>query len=164
MSRIILGMAKSAMNLKGAKARGLRLDLLEMIYAVKDIKQSNGDAHGYLCVFNNDIKEQLEIWKYGYKGGSDITIFVPPLTTTEIAQMVKEKSDNNLGNALPGKQNNELSTAVISGTIMEVHLKSEIQRKEPGVIDTKQLMINLSQGNIKAALPLGVDWDFYGVV
>ena len=38
----ILGMAKSNLNLRGAKAQKLELDYLRLIYAVKGIREKDG--------------------------------------------------------------------------------------------------------------------------
>ena len=51
----ILGMAKSHLDLRGAKAPKLELDYLHLIYAVKEIREKGESAQGYLVVMTEEI-------------------------------------------------------------------------------------------------------------
>jgi hypothetical protein len=62
----VLGMAKSFLNLEGARSQKLELDYLRLIYAVKEIRKRGDSALGYLVVLTPQIGIRLKQWENKY--------------------------------------------------------------------------------------------------
>lgn len=58
----VLGMAKSHLDLKGAKGPKLELDFLRLVYAVKELRARGDQANGYLLVMEEDIASRVKSW------------------------------------------------------------------------------------------------------
>lgn len=62
-----LGMAKSCLDLKGAKSVKVELDLLRLIYAVKELSNETTEVKAFMIIANNSIKERMQKWLNRYK-------------------------------------------------------------------------------------------------
>ena len=65
----VLGMAKSALDLRGAKGPKLELDYLRLLYAVKELRKRGDNAQGYLIVLTEPIHERTRQWENKYLAG-----------------------------------------------------------------------------------------------
>ncbi|MCT4580324.1 MAG: hypothetical protein N4A35_02820 [Flavobacteriales bacterium] len=65
MTTYYLGMAKSSLNLKGAKSQKLELDLLRLIYLIKTKEKER--IVGFLMVYDEAIKARCLLWIKKYE-------------------------------------------------------------------------------------------------
>jgi hypothetical protein len=150
----ILGMAKSHMDLEGAKAPKLELDFLKIAYTLARLSALGESGRGFLLVFTESIGKRARGWveKYGTK--DTIEIVVAELTAQELNNIRDEKTKNRDG-MLSGSQGQDIgrkSAADIGQEIGETKLRQEIQKRCPDV--TRVVDPN--------KFPLGIRWDFYG--
>jgi hypothetical protein len=152
----ILGMAKSSLDLNGARRPKLELDYLRLVYAVKEIRKKGDSAQGYLVVLTPQIVDSVKGWQHKYEGDSCVSVIDLSLPGDVWKKLVKEKEDNlkgmvagSTGGRALGRSNSD--TGRETG---ENGLKSAILRLEP---KTKQV-------KDESAFPFGVHWDFYGVI
>jgi len=66
----VFGMAKSHLDLKGAKGPKLELDFLRLVYVIKDFRSKGKQATGYMAVLTDQIAQRVNGWahKYDAKG------------------------------------------------------------------------------------------------
>jgi hypothetical protein len=150
----ILGMAKSHMDLKGAKGPKLELDFLKIAYALAHLNAIGESGKGYLLVLTQAIGKRANAWTKKYGTGDSIEILVGNLTVRELDALREEKRKNREG-MISGSQGNEVegkSNADAGGEIGETKLREEIQKRHPHV----------SRIDDPRKYPLGIDWDFYG--
>ena len=151
----VLGMSKSHLDLKGAKAPKLELDFLRLVYAVKHLRARGGCANGYLIVMTKDICKRANSWIKKYEVcDNTIVIDVAELSTDDRKALEAEKKSNIAGmvaGSLGGTVGNQ-SNAVLGKQFGEDALRKLIMRQEPGVQEKKD----------EGEFPLGIRWDFYG--
>jgi hypothetical protein len=93
----ILGMTKSHLDLKGAKAPKLELDYLRLIYAVKEIRKQGDSAQGYLVVMNDGILTRVRQWEYKYQGKECVEVLSVSLPGRVRRTLENEKTRNLAG-------------------------------------------------------------------
>ncbi len=153
----ILGMAKSSLDLRGAKAPKLELDYLRLLYAVDRLKAQDKEAVGYLLVLSKNVAESAKrnwIPKYGNNPSVEI-VFVKP-RKTGLKKLLEEKRNQAASLLLKNRVTDAeklLSVAKLGKQYGEKELEAHIARSHPGV----------AKGQ-KAHQPLGISWDFYGTV
>lgn len=152
----VLGMAKSHLNLIGAKREKLELDYLRLVYAVKDIRARGEDAQGYLVVLDEDIASRVRQWETKY-GAQGCVAMVAARLSDHVMDKVKEEKRKNRVGMIAGATGAKVagrSSADFSKTAAEDVLREKICELEPYVeaVDDKKKS------------PFGVRWDFYGVV
>ncbi len=152
----VLGMAKSFLDLKGAKSQKLELDYLRLVYAVKDLRKGGDDAQGYLVVLAPRISERVKQWENKYRGRGFVEIIDVSLTNSDKYQLKQEKVNNLAGMAagVTGGVAGERSSASFGRDAGENNLRKMIFRLEPRVKEVKD----------ENKFPCCVRWDFYGVV
>jgi hypothetical protein len=150
----VLGMAKSNLDLKGAKGPKLELDLLRLVYAVKELRQRGDQAKGYLLVMTEDIAKRTESWIQKYQAGDTVVVAVAKLSPDSQEALEIEKK-NNVTGMLAGSLGNTVgsrSDAALGKRLGERALRSRIMGDEPEIQEITD----------KSAFPLGIHWDFYG--
>jgi len=150
----VLGMAKSHLDLKGAKRPKLELDFLRLVYAVKELRARGDQAKGYLLVMEKEIATRAESWIEKYQAGDAVVIEVAGLSPDEREALEAEKKSNIAGmvaGSLGSTVGNQ-SNAVLGKHLGEDALRNLIMSKEPGVQEMKD----------ESAFPLRIRWDFYG--
>lgn len=148
----ILGMAKSSLDLRGAKAPKLELDFLRLAFAVRHLRESGETASGYLMVLVPEIVKTAERWSTKYNTGNDVVILCEKIEGKNLEALVKEKADNAIGFIQKRRfeeAERELSLADLGRTLGESALKRAIEFRHRGV----------TSGN---DFPLGIQWDYYG--
>lgn len=150
----ILGMAKSSLDLRGAKAQKLELDFLRLAYAVRDFREAGEEAVGYLMVLDPTVAITARAWIEKYGTGEGVVVLCNEITGPEFEALLKEKADNALG-LLQEHRFDEaeraLSLANNGRELGERALQRDIAERHPGVTTT-------------TAFPLGVQWDFCGTL
>ncbi len=147
-------MAKSHLDLKGAKGPKLELDFLRLAYVIRQLDSNGETGKGFLLVFTPTIKKSAQSWIQKYGTGDDIEILLANLTEEEKHQLNEEKKRNregmiagSQGEALEGESNADVGTA-----LGEDKLRKEIKKWYPDVTEITD----------RLQFPLGVNWDFYG--
>lgn len=151
--RHIFGMAKSNLDLTGAKRQKLELDLLRLVYAVT-LKRALGDeAQGYLMVMTNEIKRIAEGWAIKYQQASAVTIGVSEHSNDELTNFIAEKIRNRsaVRASLSGGEFGSDADASVAGNACERQLLDFVQAKEGPDLD-----VIIGQPGF-----LGVRWDVY---
>ena len=151
----ILGMAKSSLDLRGAKATKLELDYLRLLYAVERIQAQGGEAIGYLMVLSEKVAESAKenlVAKYGNNPAVSIIWSKP--AKKGLKKLLAEKADQ-AGSLLLKKRINqaekELSVAKLGKELGETALLAQIAILHPGVQPSEDL-------------PLSIQWDYCGIV
>ncbi|MEK4297481.1 hypothetical protein [Paenibacillus sp. FSL R5-0914] len=140
-------MSKTPSDVRGSKERSLRLDLLELITAVRLLRESGHESQGYLCVIYDSSKKNLDLWNQKYHGVDFVKIIQPRLTPTELIEL------NQVKIILSKSKGGATSKAWKSKIIGEMNLSySIIKELGPTVLDCLE------------EKPLGVNWDYFGVI
>ena len=150
----ILGMAKSHLDLKGAKGPKLELDFLRLAYVIHRPDSLGETGKGFLFVFTPAIKKRAEFWIQKYGTDDDIEILLAELTEEEKHQLNEEKKRNREG-MIAGSQGEAVdgeSSADLGKALGEDKLREAIKKRYPDVTEITDV----------SKFPLGVNWDFYG--
>jgi len=150
----VLGMAKSHLDLKGAKGPKLELDFLRLVYTVKELRARGDQAKGYLTVMEKGIATRVDSWIEKYQAGDTVVVEVAGLSADEREALKAEKKRNvagmiagSLGSTVGNQSNAELGKRA-----GEDALRRLVISREPGVQEIKD----------EGVFPLGIRWDFYG--
>ena len=150
----ILGMAKSHLDLEGAKGPKLELDFLKIAYALVRLNANGEHGKGYLLVLTEAIGKRANAWTEKYATGNSIEVIVGNLTVRELDALREEKTKNKQGMILgvEGREIEGKSNANVGQKIGETKLREEIQKRHPDV----------SRIDDPRKYPLRINWDFYG--
>ena len=150
----VLGMAKSSLDLRGAKGPKLELDFLRLAYVVRDFRAAGENAVGYLAVLDTRVAATAAGWIEKYRTGNQISILCCIPKGPDIDWLMVEKSDNSIG-FLPDRllvnHERKLAVANFGRDLGEKHLKEAIEERHPGIIPSTNF-------------PLGINWDYYGTL
>lgn len=152
----ILGMAKSFLDLRGAKSPKLELDYLRLAYAVKELKKGGDDAQGYLVVLTPEISGCVKRWQNKYQA-KDCVIVIDISLPQVLKNSLKLEKDNNKAGMVAGSIGGKTggrSSANLGRQTGENALSDKIFELEPRVKQTHDENI----------FPCGIRWDFYGTV
>ena len=151
----ILGMAKSHLDFKGAKAPKLELDYLRLVYAVKEMRKQGENAHGYFVVMTDEMVSRVYQWENKYQGKGHVEVKSASLAERIRHKLENEKAANLAGmiESLIGGRTAGRSNANIGREIGEDALGEIIHSLEPDVQRVRD----------ENRFPLGIRWDFYGV-
>jgi hypothetical protein len=144
-------MAKSPLDLRGAKARSLELDFLRLVYAVEHFRAAGDSAKGYLVVMEEKIRPRVAGWIRKYESEDCVELLVVPLSVAEANLLIMEKERNRQGNARASEP--ALSVATAGKLLGEEALRRHVLSSEPNVTEVTD-----------GPLPFGIRWDFYGEV
>jgi len=152
----IFGMAKSNLDLKGAKGPKLELDYLRLIYAAKEHKRKGFDSDAFLLVMTPEIANRVQTWNSKYDADGVVNVVTANMSITQKEALSKEKKNNihgmvagTTGRIVAGR-----SDAKVGKEIGESQLRAAIMKKYPEVKEITK----------EAEFPYAVLWDFYGVV
>ena len=150
----ILGMAKSSLDLRGAKGPKLELDFLRLAYAVRDFREAGEDAIGYLMVLDSSVAETAARWAEKYRTEDAIAVLCCEPGSIDRELLVVEKTNNAIG-FLPDlairNLDRKLAFAHFGKNLGEESLIKSIEERHPGIIRSYDF-------------PLGIHWDFYGTL
>lgn len=153
----ILGMAKSSLTLKGAKASKLELDFFKLAFAVAALREAGEQAIGYLQVLAVPARDRALGWVTKYSTGDAVTILYAAPSDAELTDLAAEKARNALGlltTADAQDADETFSLASLGEQLGESALAREVTRRHPTVAritDARQF-------------PQHIAWDFYGTV
>jgi len=150
----ILGMARSNLDMKGAKGPKLELDFLKIAFTLQCFNARNELGKGYLLVTTAQVRKRVQGWIEKYQTGGSIEVILTELTDDERRALKEEKRKNREG-MIEGSQGRYVggrSNANLSPEICGRKLKEEIQMRHPAV----SKVVNRDE------YPLAIEWDFYG--
>lgn len=139
-------MAKSPLDLRGAKARNLRLDVELLARGLASLRAKGHEAVGYLLVFTEGVARRARGWDV-VSGDSELQVLVAKLSDSDLHAIRAEKVKNAAGTRSGVAAD---SIAALGQRLGEEALSSEVSARHPGV--------KLSDD----PPPLGVRWDFFG--
>jgi len=151
----VIGMAKSHLDLRGAKGPKLELDCLRLVYSVTRLQQSGDSAIGYLVVMTSEIGKTVSGWLRKYDARDHVKVIVASLSTQQMLKLAAEKQGNVQGmvDGTIGKSVDGRSDASYGRCVGEETLKECIRHQEP---DAQEVTDN-------ALFPFGIRWDYYGI-
>lgn len=152
----ILGMAKSNLDLRGAKAPKLELDVLPLIVAVRTLRETKQDADGYIVVLHAKVDRRVALWLDKYQANDCVQCYHAELSQFERIELRNEKTRNAAAIRLVERTQSRQDGADASRgrDLGERELLKLILAKEPSVRETART----------EKRPLSVNWDFYGTV
>ncbi len=151
---IVLGMAKSNLNLNGAKAQKLELDFLRLVYAKQRLEARGEVVHVFLAVMTQDLRERCEAWAAKYEAPGAVEILVVECTP-EQAEALRAEKARNVSGMIAGSQGQPVgddSEAELGKVIAEDFLDWYIEKRFGA----------LNRVEREAEMPFGVRWDYCG--
>jgi hypothetical protein len=147
-------MAKRHLDLRGAKAPKLELDILRLVYAVKELRTRGDEALGYLLVLSPEVGSRARSWSVKYAAADAVEVLIGELDDQERLTIANEVRRNTEGMVAGtrGEAVGGASDSTEGAWLAEAKLLAEIRRREPGVTPVSEL----------ALYPFGIRWDFYG--
>ena len=152
----ILGMAKSNLDLRGAKAPKLELDVLRLIVAVRTLRETKQEADGYVLVLHANVGRRVAVWLEKYQANDCVQCYHGELSQFERIELRDEKRRNAGAIRMVERTRARQDGADASRgrDLGERELLNLILAKEPSVIEAARTKKR----------PLSVNWDFYGTV
>jgi hypothetical protein len=151
----VLGMAKSSLCLKGAKASKLELDFFKLAFAVAQLRATNEQAVGYLQVLSAAARDRAVGWIAKYQTGDAVNILYAAPDDAKLVTLAAEKVRNAAGLlATPNADRASLSLASFGRELGESALLQEVLARHPTVERVED----------RSRFPQRIDWDYYGVV
>jgi hypothetical protein len=91
----VIGMAKSPLDLRGAKARNLQLDVELLARRISELPRSGHDAVGYLVVLTYGVARRASGWDLVSRD-PDLNVIVADLPEEDFEALRKAVSINKL--------------------------------------------------------------------
>ena len=151
----ILGMAKSSLCLKGAKASKLELDFFKLAFAVAKLRAAGEEPIGYLQVLSARARDRAVGWIAKYQTGDAVVVLYAVPDEAELVALTAEKARNAaslLATANAGRAG--LSLASLGRALGESALAREVFSRHPAI----------ARVDVRSQFPQRIDWDFYGLV
>lgn len=156
MKTHVFGMAKSSLNLNGAKRQKLELDYLRLVYACQRFPGSRA----YLVVTDDVMLRSAKAWAAKYEAEGAVCVRLLP-TDKLTAEFKAEKVRNLLGmtEALAGEGAKADAVAAIGEAVCEEFLLELINGFYNGFV--AEISHSIRQKILRQQLPLQINWDFY---
>ena len=150
----VLGMAKSFLDLRGAKAPKLELDFLRLAYAVRELREAGEEAVGYLMVLVPEVAKAIEVWRDKYSTGESVVVLCEEPEGENLEALIKEKANNALGFITDRRfeeAEREPSLADLGKQLGETALLKAVKARHQGLSPSSKF-------------PFGIQWDYYGTL
>jgi len=128
-------------------ASALELDFLRLSYAVAHLNSKREDAHGYIVVLRQEIRDAAQGLQRRYGVGAAVSIVFASLLVTDMTKLAEAGGSSRDDGVSAGE-------ASVARDIALDALQREIAAREPDAVEK----------TAEGALPFGVEWDYYGVV
>jgi len=153
IEKCILGVANLSLCLNRAKKAKLELDLLRLIYAVKEIRSHGINAQGYFLVMNvKELVYLVEKWQQKYAAGASVEIILMDLSQQQADGL--EKIADAKGQEKSGKLVDHRSIVLTEHEEGKSYLAEYIQQKEN----------TLNSIRNEICYPFKVRWDYYAQI
>lgn len=152
---IVLGMAKSSLNLLGSKGPKLELDLLRLVRAKERLSARGETVHAVLAVMTQDLRARCEAWAAKYEAPGAVEVLVVECTP-EQAEALRSEKARNVSGMIAGSQGQlagEDSEAGIGRAIAEDFLDWYIEKR----------FGPLTRIERENEMPFGIRWDYCGL-
>ena len=151
---LVLGMAKSNLDLKGAKGPKLELDFLRLAYAKQHLQGDGREVRAFLVVAARKIKDLTDQWAAKYKAMGDVEVVVLECSAEEEAELIAEKKRNTeaMVSGTLGRESNGGSDAAHGKELGERFLRQLVCSKFAGIREISD----------EKFFPFGIRWDFFG--
>lgn len=151
----IFGMAKSSLNLIGAKRQKLELDYLRLVYVCQHYQRLGHQATGFLAVTSDAIVVQALKWQKCYQVPDGvIKVLKMDLTEEEKARLVHNQSLNRLG------MSGTLDRASVAAHANATYGRNLIEKKLLSFVQEKYPSVELC-GDFKDS-EMEISWDLFG--
>jgi hypothetical protein len=152
----VLGMAKSSLNLRGAKEQKLELDFLRLAYAVRDLQESGDAAIGYLMVLDPEVAEAASTWIDRYQCGEAVVVLCCQPSPSDQDFLAVEKADNAVG-FLSDAHDRGLAHANFDKGLGGKQLRAAIEERHGAITPLHEVLT-------PGSMPLRIAWDYYGTL
>lgn len=152
----IFGMAKSSLNLSGAKRQKVELDYLRLVYARNKYPHSKA----YMVVTDEKLKKTVLKWAGDEKYASHGLVEIMVLPFEKLTKALTTEKINNVRgmvSAITGEGTAADAVAALGEQICEEYLLELMRDKFPAI----EFMHHVGCKVDYRTLPLGVNWDFY---
>ena len=152
----ILAMVKPYPDLRGLKASKVELDYLRVVYAVGEMRRQGELAQGYFVVIGESIPKNMTVWEQNYRGNSYVEL-MSTLPATHVRHGLQNDKTADLSGMVLAALLDDTSHVSNSAALRDMEdyiLDETIRELEPGVMRIKD----------EARFPLGIRWDYYGLV
>ncbi|MBI2849703.1 MAG: hypothetical protein HYX80_01510 [Chloroflexi bacterium] len=152
----LLAMVKPFPDCKGHKASMIELDYLRLIYAVGEMRRQCEDAQGYFVVIADEIPRRMSKWEHAYQGNRCVEMI-----STSPASYVRHPAGNEKTANLSGM----VTAAILDKSGRQSY--SSIRRSIEDCILAETILAlepNVQRIRDESRFPLGIRWDYYGVV
>jgi hypothetical protein len=152
----ILAIVKPYPDVKGHQAPKVELDYLRIVHTVSEMRKQGEKAQGYFIVIGDQIPKQMTRWEQGYRGNQYVEM-ISTLPTSCIRHTARNEDSADLAGlvtaAILDKTGSPPSPDVLRN-IQDYILDETILALEPRVQRIKD----------ESRFPMGIQWDYYGVV
>jgi len=153
IEKCILGVANLSLDLNRLRKAKLELDLLRLIYAVKEIRSHGINAQGYFLVMNiKELVDSVDKWLQKYASGTSVEIISMDLSQLKIEGLEKIRNANDQEKPAELIDHNYLAN---TGYKYAVNCLAEYIQQKENKLETI--------GN-EAWYPFEVQWDYYAQV
>ncbi len=143
----ILGVACPCLSVRDSGASALELDFLRLSYAVAYLNSKGEDSHGYMAVLRQEVRDAAQGLQRRYGVGAAVSIVFASLLVTDMTKLVEAAGS-------PRDDGVSETEESVARDIALNALRREIAALEPDAVEK----------TTEGALPLDVEWDYYGVV
>jgi hypothetical protein len=143
----ILGVACPCLSVRDSGASALELDFLRLSYAVAYLNSRGEDTHGYIAVLRQEIRDAAQGLQRRYGVGAAVSIVFASLLVTDMTKLVEAAGS-------PRDDGVSETEESVARDIALNALRREIAALEPDAVEK----------TTDGALPLDVEWDYYGEV
>jgi len=149
-------LATAYLNTRGHKTQKAELDYLRLVYAITNIRKEGGDAQGYFIVIAEEIPHQLSKWEHDYRAKQSVKL---------ISALPSNYYNNSVGKRKMTDLSGIVATAILD---KNPHRSNSAIRQsiQDGILDEMIIALepHIQQIKDESRFPLGVRWDYYGVV
>ena len=136
MTTYLFGMAKSSLNLIGAKRQKLELDYLRLAYVCQHYQRLGFGAFGILAVTTKEIEAQAKAWQVTYRVPAGLIKILPAeLSGDELAELIQFQAMNRqaMSGSLATGKVAPYADASFGRELIEGKLHAYVRDKCPGL-------------------------------
>jgi len=152
----VLAMVEPYSDFKGRKALKVELEYLRLVYTVSEMRKQGENAQGYFVVIADNVPNQVSKWERDYGGKPCVeTITTSPDSYFKYS-IESGKTSEISGTAAAAITDKAAcrSNSTIRWSIEDFILSKTILALEPCVQRIKD----------ESIFPLGIRWDYYGML
>ncbi|OGO24393.1 MAG: hypothetical protein A2Z28_01305 [Chloroflexi bacterium RBG_16_51_9] len=143
-------------NIRGHRTEKTELDYLRLVYAITKMRKEGEDAQGYFIAIAEGIPNQLSKWENDYRANQSV-------------KLISALPSNYFNNSAGRRKMSDLS-GIVATAILDTnpHRSNSAIRQsiQDGILDETMIALepHIQQIKDESRFPLGIRWDYYGVV